>query len=113
MIVSEHAADVALVERTLRAARELTSGALLESLPDGPLYEIAADYPQRSSKGIRPALCLASCRAHGGSTDEAIGAAVAIELLHNAFLVHVDICDGAIQRRGAPAYTCATGCRWR
>jgi geranylgeranyl diphosphate synthase type II len=103
MIVSEHAADVALVEHTLRAAREQTSEALLEYLPDGPIYEIAADYPQRSSKGIRPALCLASCRAHGGSTDEAIGAAVAIELLHNAFLVHDDICDGAIQRRGAPA----------
>ena len=28
---------------------------------------------------------------------------MAIELLHNAFLVHDDICDGALQRRGAAA----------
>jgi geranylgeranyl diphosphate synthase type II len=103
MIVEEHAADLALVERTLAAARELTDEALLGYLPRGPLYALAADYPQRPSKGIRPALCLASCRAHGGATDDAIGAAVAIELLHNAFLVHDDICDGALRRRGGPA----------
>jgi geranylgeranyl diphosphate synthase type II len=105
--VAEQATDLALVEQTLASARELTREALLEYLPAdahaGPLYEIAADYPQRSSKAIRPALCLASCRAHGGSTEYALGAAVAIELLHNAFLVHDDICDGATQRRGAPA----------
>jgi geranylgeranyl diphosphate synthase type II len=103
MIVEQHAADLELVQRTLADARELTRESLLASLPDGPLYRIAADYPTRSSKAIRPALCLASCRAHGGSTGDAIGAAVAIELLHNAFLVHDDICDGAQQRRGAPA----------
>jgi geranylgeranyl diphosphate synthase type II len=96
-----------LVERTLAADGELTREALLGYVPqDGPqaeLYDLVADYPRRASKGIRPTLCLATCRAHGGSTEEALGAAVAIELLHNAFLVHDDICDGALTRRGAEA----------
>jgi geranylgeranyl diphosphate synthase, type II len=99
--------DLALVERTLADARAVTRRALLAYLPrDGHtarLYEMAADYPLRSSKGIRPALCLAACRAHGGTTGDALGAAAAIELLHNAFLIHDDICDGATQRRGEPA----------
>ena len=57
----------------------------------------------RPGKGIRPALCLATCRAHGGRNEDALAAAVAIELLHNAFLVHDDICDGAHRRRGQDA----------
>lgn len=107
MIVEERTSHHAIVERTLASARAVTRAALLEYLPrDGRaerLYDLAADYPLRESKGIRPALCLASCRAHGGSTEAALGAAVAIELLHNAFLIHDDICDGALQRRGQPA----------
>ena len=67
----------------------------------GELYDLVADYPRRPGKGIRPALCLASCRAHGGRDEDALAAAVAIELLHNAFLVHDDICDDARLRRGA------------
>jgi geranylgeranyl diphosphate synthase type II len=92
-----------LVERRLAADGERTRDALLSLIPEGSLYDLVADYPQRPSKGIRPALCLATCRAHGGSTDEALGAAVAIELLHNAFLVHDDICDDALRRRGEDA----------
>ena len=81
--------------------------ALLSYLPDGgprsELYDLVADYPTRPGKGIRPALCLATCRVHGGRTEDALGAAAAIELLHNAFLVHDDICDSAVRRRGRPA----------
>ena len=93
----------ALVEDTLARAREVTRDALVGYLPSGRLYDVASEYPRRPSKGIRPALCLAACRAHGGRTEDALGAAAAIELLHNAFLIHDDICDGALQRRGQPA----------
>jgi geranylgeranyl diphosphate synthase type II len=96
-----------LVEATLAADGRRTRAALLDHLSDdglsGELYELVADYPQRPGKGIRPALCLATCRAHGGRSEDAIAAAVAIELLHNAFLVHDDICDGARTRRGSAA----------
>jgi geranylgeranyl diphosphate synthase type II len=96
-----------IVERTLAHTRELTLATLLELLPMDPrlraFYDVVAEYPRRGRKAIRPALCLAACRAHGGETEDALGAATAIELLHSAFLVHDDICDGALQRRGGPA----------
>ncbi|HEX6389366.1 MAG TPA: polyprenyl synthetase family protein [Solirubrobacteraceae bacterium] len=95
------------VAGVLRAESERTQRALVEYLPmSGPrdtLYRLVADYPLRGGKGIRPALCLATCRAHGGDTEEALPSAVAIEMLHNAFLVHDDICDEAERRRGEPA----------
>jgi geranylgeranyl diphosphate synthase, type II len=95
-----------LVERTLALDGESARETLLSYLPEGgssaEFYDLVADYPRRPGKGIRPALCLATCRAHGGDTEDALGAAAAIELLHNAFLVHDDICDSASQRRGLP-----------
>ncbi|HMI92379.1 MAG TPA: polyprenyl synthetase family protein, partial [Polyangiales bacterium] len=80
--------------------------ALLASIPqDGPqahLYRLVAEYPARGGKRIRPSLCLAACRAGGGRWQDALEAAVGLELLHNAFLVHDDIADASLQRRGAP-----------
>ena len=101
------AAERGLVARTLAADGQRARDMLLSYLPgDGPqaeLYDLVADYPLRRGKGLRPALCMATCRAHGGRTEDALGAAAAIELLHNAFLVHDDICDGALRRRGEAA----------
>ena len=74
-------------------------------LPDGQpaewLYDLMREYPERPAKFIRPALCLATCRAFGGEPVDVLGPAVAIELLHNAFLIHDDIADGSLLRRGA------------
>jgi geranylgeranyl diphosphate synthase, type II len=107
VIADQGLADLESVQRTLAAGRELTRGALLEyvsqSRAPAEWSELISDYPLRASKGIRPTVCLAACRAWGGASEHAVGAAVAIELLHNAFLVHDDICDGALQRRGLPA----------
>jgi geranylgeranyl diphosphate synthase type II len=61
-----------------------------------------AEYPLRAGKGLRPALCLATCQAFGGSVDSALPSAVALELFHNAFLVHDDIEDASLHRRGLP-----------
>lgn len=66
------------------------------------LYDLVREYPARGGKGIRPALLLATCEAFGGSLAEGLGPAVAIELAHNAFLVHDDIEDGSRRRRGRP-----------
>ena len=80
--------------------------ALVDAVPDGEpsawLYDLVRDYQNRPAKFIRPALCLATARAFGAVGDEALGPAVAIELLHDAFLVHDDIADGSLLRRGHP-----------
>jgi geranylgeranyl diphosphate synthase, type II len=85
----------------------VTRGAMERFLPDrgpeGYLYDLVRDYPLREGKGLRPALLLATCQAYGGSLAEALGCAVALELLHNAFLVHDDVEDGSSIRRGRPA----------
>ncbi len=84
----------------------LARGALLESLPDGEprkyLYQPMRDFCARSGKGIRPALLIASCRAFGGQLKDALTSAAALELLHNAFLIHDDIQDQSESRRGIP-----------
>ncbi len=71
--------------------------------PRDYLYDLLLQYPQRSGKGLRPVLCLAACAAFGGSYAEALPFATALELLHNAFLVHDDIQDGSKRRRGGKA----------
>jgi len=69
----------------------------------GPiLYDLILDYPLRDAKGLRPALCLAACRALGGSENAALPSAAIIELYHNAFLIHDDVEDGSLRRRDRP-----------
>ena len=90
----------------LEQYKAVTMETLLASLPDREprryLYDLIPLYPQRSGKGFRPGLCIATCRAFGGSTRSVLQSAVAIELFHNAFLVHDDVEDGSISRRGKP-----------
>ena len=66
------------------------------------LYNLLSDYPQRGGKMMRPALCIATARAFGAPLEAALGSAVAIELLHNALLIHDDIEDESEERRGRP-----------
>ncbi len=58
-----------------------------------------------SSKGkqIRPVLVLLSSRMFAGAvTDRAIRAAAAVEMLHNATLIHDDVVDDSDKRRNRP-----------
>ena len=97
---------VAGVETRLREVGKVVRRAMLDAMPDGQpvqwLYGPMRDYPSRPGKALRPALCLSAGRAFGAGTDTLMGVAVAIELLHNAFLVHDDIADGSEMRRGRP-----------
>lgn len=67
------------------------------------LVRPAGDYLDRIGKGIRPGLCLGACEAFGGTEGDALTAAAAIELLHNAFLIHDDVEDESSRRRGGPS----------
>jgi geranylgeranyl pyrophosphate synthase len=87
--------------------RSLAMNAMNDAIPaTGPqeyLYEPIRRFVAQPSKGLRPALCLATCLAYGGTADDAVQSAAGIELLHNAFLVHDDIEDESRFRRGQPA----------
>jgi geranylgeranyl diphosphate synthase, type II len=94
------------VEADLARYGAMTRDALSHYVPDTEprqhLWDLVAEYPGRGGKAIRPALCLATTVAFGGELDEALPSAVALELLHNAFLVHDDIEDASLLRRGRP-----------
>jgi geranylgeranyl pyrophosphate synthase len=75
------------------------------NLHDGVLYALGLDQqdPAIRGKRIRPALCLIACEALDGDSQKALPFAMAIELMHNFFLVHDDIEDGDQFRRGRPS----------
>ena len=102
-----------LVEAYTEEVSRLVRRSMLDSIPDGEphrwLYRVARTYPSRPGKSLRPAMCVATCRAFGGKDGDILPVAVAIELLHNAFLVHDDIVDGSERRRGRPTLTAEYG----
>lgn len=56
-----------------------------------------------TGKVIRPALALACAAAAGGRAGAAVDAAVAVELVHDFSLLHDDVMDGDLMRRGRPS----------
>jgi geranylgeranyl diphosphate synthase type I len=55
-----------------------------------------------NGKAIRPTLVLLAARAAGGDVGAALGAAVAVELVHNFSLLHDDVMDEDVLRRHRP-----------
>lgn len=101
------------VDERLRGVAKLVRRSMLDALPDGEpsqwLYAPMRAYPSRPGKALRPALCLSAGRAFGADPDDLLGLAVAIEMLHNAFLVHDDVADGSEMRRGRPTLPATHG----
>ncbi|MDA0179512.1 polyprenyl synthetase family protein [Solirubrobacter phytolaccae] len=98
-------ATLTTVEETLAGYARLIGEEVERRLAreDSPyLASLVREYPRRGGKGMRPGLLIATCRAFGGPTREALGAAVSLELLHNAFLIHDDFQDASRRRRGLP-----------
>lgn len=95
-----------LVVEVLDEYGEVTRAVLRDYLqprePARHLYGPAADYPQRGGRMLRPSLCIATARAFGAPAEDAAHAAAAVELMHNAFLVHDDVEDESDTRRGRP-----------
>lgn len=58
---------------------------------------------KQQGKQIRPAMVLLSAQLCGGVTDSSYRAAIMVELLHSATLIHDDVVDGAEMRRGLPS----------
>lgn len=99
-------ADLARVEE--RLAVELGSR-------ETRLTAIASHLVGAGGKRVRPSVVLLAfhaAAASGGSgrrRDDAVEAAVALELIHSATLLHDDIIDGSETRRGKPSALAAFG----
>ena len=93
----------ALVEDALA---DVTFFPELARLADAMGYALAG-----GGKRIRPVVCLATAEAAGGRAEDALPAAIALELVHTFSLVHDDLpsMDDDDERRGRPSAHVAHG----
>lgn len=89
--------DIFLTDLINKALKQL-------HIPDRPrsLYDPVRYTLGLGGKRIRPKLVLIGCGMCGGNPQDAVKAALAVELLHNFTLIHDDIMDQANSRRGQP-----------
>ena len=69
---------------------------------DPLMGRVVDQYLQTKGKQIRPLLVLLSARLLGEINDSTLHAAAALEMLHNATLIHDDVVDNADYRRSMP-----------
>ena len=83
-----------------RTAIEAKLSTIAKMHKPNSLYEPVRYAVEGGGKRLRPVIVLASCEAMGGNPEDALDAAVAVELLHTFTLVHDDIMDADTWRRG-------------
>ena len=83
---------ISVIEDALKATTQKTE--------PSTLYEPITYTLNLGGKRIRPALLLLANNLFGGQDEDALNAALAIEVFHNFTLVHDDIMDDAPLRRG-------------
>lgn len=66
------------------------------------INDVAVHLAMHRGKRLRPILAFLTCGLHGGAPQAALKPALAVELLHTATLVHDDVVDSSVLRRGAP-----------
>jgi geranylgeranyl pyrophosphate synthase len=74
-----------------------------------PLRETVGYLLDSGGKRIRPALAILSSKFHDGETERVLPLAAAVEMLHTATLVHDDLLDGSLLRRGSPTLNARLG----
>lgn len=62
-----------------------------------------------TGKLLRPMICLLVAKALGEPGEDSVRFAAAVELLHNATLMHDDVADASSKRRGVPTVSALLG----
>lgn len=91
------------IRKNIKPELELFDKTLVSSLEtDNPILEGVNGYIfQRAGKKLRPMLVILSAKLVGGEVNmSTIHGAIALELLHTASLVHDDVIDDTLERRG-------------
>jgi len=98
--------DIQVLSQELRARVDLRLEALIETVGSNENLTAAMRYVLLArGKRLRPLICLISAQCLGGSVDDAIDPACAIEMIHTASLIVDDLpcMDDAELRRGQAA----------
>lgn len=88
------------IQDDLRAVEERLR--LVVQAPDPILTETSTHLFDAGGKRLRPALVLFGAKFYNFNLEKVIPLAVALELIHTASLVHDDVVDAAMTRRGKP-----------
>ena len=91
----QHAIAPELRQLNERIAQSLVSSNAL-------MNQVVENYLLTKGKQIRPILVILSARLFGKMNPGVISAAAAVEMLHNASLIHDDVVDDSKMRRGEP-----------
>lgn len=101
--------DLEQVEKIMREEPRLLGPASFAPAKDSgsktpvPALNAVIDHLMSSGgKRVRPALALLVNRIYAARSEQSVALAAAVELLHTATLVHDDLIDGALLRRGNP-----------
>lgn len=89
-----------LIAPELQALNDLIAQTL--DSPNELMNRIVDNYLRTKGKQIRPILVILSAKLFGEVNENVIRAAAAVELLHNASLIHDDVVDEAKIRRSTP-----------
>lgn len=96
-----------------RLAPELSrmNGIIRESLdtPNALMNQVVTEYLKTKGKQIRPILVMLSAQFFGGVTSDSLYAGAALEMLHNASLIHDDVVDETKLRRNLPTINAGWG----
>ena len=99
---SVHMDSISLIKQPITAELE-DFGQLFDrslSSSNSLLSSVITHIRQKNGKMMRPILVLLVAKLHGKVTYQTLHAAVALELLHTASLVHDDVVDESTERRG-------------
>ena len=99
------------IRKNIRPELELFDKTLVSSLEtDNPILEGVNGYIfERAGKKLRPMLVILSAKLVGEVNMSTIHGAIALELLHTASLVHDDVIDDTLERRGGQSVNARWG----
>jgi octaprenyl-diphosphate synthase len=89
------------IQKEIETCRKLFKDALLGHNSE---FQVMLDYiAEASGKQIRPTVLLLCAQLCGTINQKTIDYAIVLELLHTATLIHDDVVDNSLERRGQPS----------
>lgn len=93
-----------IIQQTISSELKQLNDRIAETLMSSNLLlnQVVEGYLKTKGKQVRPIIVMLSAKMFGAITPNVISAAAAVELLHNASLIHDDVVDDTKTRRGNP-----------
>ena len=99
------------IQQTIRPELEQLTSRISDALTTSNelMSSVIHGYLKSKGKMIRPILVILTARLFGGVDEKVISAAAAVEMLHNASLIHDDVVDDSKLRRSLPTINSSWG----